>query len=245
MSRAICCALLLLALAAPAAANPVLHGTWSAAEVNGRPLVVVFNPDGSGKVNGEPMRWQTLGQLLAIQQNGQVASYGFQVEGGKLSVSGGDLAGIAVLTRGTAAADAAKRKAATQTVKAGSKSSQSSGNGQELVGKWCNAAQFAANNGGGSSRMECFELRPDGSYVYRYEGSMSANAPGMYGGSASQSSDAGRWSYSGNQLTARSQSGKTYQYTLEKRNHPKNKRDPMICLNGTCYVTYYNKPAWQ
>jgi len=27
-------------------------------------------------------------------------------------------------------------------------------------------------------------------------------------------------------------------------NHPKNKRDPMICLNGECYVSYYNKPAW-
>ena len=30
----------------------------------------------------------------------------------------------------------------------------------------------------------------------------------------------------------------------EKRNHPKNKRDPMICLNGECYVTFSNKPPW-
>jgi len=41
-----------------------------------------------------------------------------------------------------------------------------------------------------------------------------------------------------------SRSGKVSSYALEKRNHPKNKRDPMICLDGTCYVTYYNKPAW-
>jgi hypothetical protein len=27
------------------------------------------------------------------------------------------------------------------------------------------------------------------------------------------------------------------------RRIPKNKRDPMICLNGACYVTFYNKPA--
>ena len=73
---------------------------------------------------------------------------------------------------------------------------------------------------------------------------MSANAPGMSGGTASQASDAGRWSYNGAQLTAQSRSGKVSSYTLEKRNHPKNKRDPMICLDGTCYVTFYNKPAW-
>ncbi len=35
----------------------------------------------------------------------------------------------------------------------------------------------------------------------------------------------------------------TYVYTLEKRNHPKNK-DPMIVLNGQPFVTYYNKPPW-
>lgn len=119
-----------------------------------------------------------------------------------------------------------------------------SGNGQELVGKWCNMSQFTANNRGGSSRMECFQLNPDGTYTYAYEGSMSANAPGISGGTASQSSDAGRWTYRGDQLTAHSRNGKVATYTLEKRNHPKNKRDPMICLNGTCFVTYYNKPAW-
>ena len=66
----------------------------------------------------------------------------------------------------------------------------------------------------------------------------------MYGGTNSQSSDSGRWSYDGARLTAHSRTGKVASYALEKRNHPKNKRDPMICLDGKCYVTYYNKPAW-
>lgn len=48
----------------------------------------------------------------------------------------------------------------------------------------------------------------------------------------------------GARLTAHSRSGKVASYALEKRNHPKNKRDPMICLDGQCYVTFYNKPAW-
>lgn len=92
--------------------------------------------------------------------------------------------------------------------------------------------------------MECFQLDADGSYAYSYEGSMSASAPGMHGGTASQSSDSGRWRYDGERLTAQSRSGKVASYALEKRNHPRNKRDPMICLDGTCYVTFYNKPAW-
>ncbi len=239
--RAIASLVVLLAVAFHAHANPALHGTWSAAEVNGRPLVVTFDARGGGKINGQAMRWQTLGPLLAIEQNGETASYSFEVRGNKLLVSGGDLSGTATLTRGTAAADAANgrqpKQAATPAAKA------PSGNGQELVGKWCKMSTTTTNIGG-SSRMGCFELKPDGTYTYNYQGSMSANTPGMSGGTASQSSDAGRWKVSGNQLTAQSQRGTVNTYALEKRNHPKNKRDPMICLDGECYVTYYNKPAW-
>jgi hypothetical protein len=235
-------ALLVIAFvfAVHAHANPALHGTWSAAEVNGRPLIVTFKADNNGTVNGQPMQWQTLGSMLFVQQNGQTMGYGFEVKDGKLTVGGGDLASPATLTKGTAAADAAKAKQPkVASAKEGISSVSAKSGGQELVGKWCNLAQFNANRGG-SSRMECFELKADGTYLYNYEGSMS----GTTGSTASQSSDAGRWSYDGAQLTAQSRNGKTSNYALEKRNHPKNKRDPMICLNGTCYVTYFNKPAW-
>jgi hypothetical protein len=242
--RVLAALLLLLAFALPAQANPALHGTWSAASVNGRPLVVSFEAGGAGKINGAPMQWQTLGKLLFIQQNGQVASYSYDVQGEKVLVSGGDLAGIATLSRGTAAADAARKNAAAQPKAAQGGAPAGPSDGRELVGKWCQMSTFTANRGGGSQRSACFELRADGSYVYQYEGSMSANAPGMWGGTSSQSSDAGRWSSNGAQLTAHSRSGKVSTYQLEKRNHPKNKRDPMICLDGTCYVTFYNKPAW-
>jgi hypothetical protein len=232
-----------LFFATMAQASPALHGTWSAA-VDGQPLVVTFDANGGGKVNGTPMQWQALGRLLFIQQQGQQAvSYSFQVQDGKLTVGGGDLSSIVVLTPGTKAADAAKAKQ-PKTATAAAAASSASGNGQELVGKWCLMSTFTANAGGGSQRSTCFELRPDGTYTYRHEGSMSANAPGMWGGTSSQSSDAGRWQVKGNQLVAQSQRGTTSSYTLEKRNHPKNKRDPMICLNGECYVTFYNKPAW-
>lgn len=118
-----------LLASASALANPALHGTWSAASVNGRPLKVEFAADKSGKINGQPMRWDTLGGALFIQQNGQTAAYGFKVEGDRLNVSGGDLKQPATLTKGTGAYD--KAIAAVAPAKAGGQSS--SGNGQELV----------------------------------------------------------------------------------------------------------------
>jgi len=229
--------LLAVALVTHAHAQSPLLGTWSIA-IDGQPLVVTFENGGTGKVNGQPMKWQTFGQLLFVQQQGQQAvTYSFQVQGDKLNVSGGDLKGVATLTRGTAAADAAKKQQAAKAAKG--PAAAASGNGQELVGKWCKMSTFSANSGG-SQRSTCFELKADGTYLYQHESSMSATT----GATASQSADAGRWKVSGNQLTAQSRSGSVNTYTLEKRNHPKNKRDPMICLNGECYVTFYNKPAW-
>jgi hypothetical protein len=235
--------LLVLALwlwAGAALANPSLHGTWSVA-VDGQPLVVTFNGDGSGTINDAPMRWQTMLRLLFVQQHGgQVVTYSFTAQGDRLALSGGDLPGIVTLTRGTAAAQAAQaaQKAAAPPAEAGA------GGGRELVGRWCKVTNFNANAGGGTQNSACFELRADGTYVYQQEGSMSAQAPGMWGGTSSQSSDAGRWSVQGNRITAHSRSGQVNSYTLEKRNHPRNPRDPMICLDGECYATFYARPPW-
>ena len=79
-------ALALYATIAIAAYNPALVGTWSAANVQGQPLLVEFAADGAGKLNGAPMKWSTLGGALFVQQNGQVANYGFKVQGDKLLV---------------------------------------------------------------------------------------------------------------------------------------------------------------
>ncbi len=225
----------LLLASAPALANPALHGTWSAV-VNGQPMVVSFAAGGGGTVDGQPMRWQTMGPVLFIEQDGDVATYQFQVQKQQLSVSGGIFSGTVTFARGTAAAKSAKGAPGGPAA--------ASGGGQELIGKWCKGGAFGASSGGGSSSMTCFELRGDGSYSYQHEGSISAYSSGMYGGSASQSSDAGRWSVSGNRFTARSQGGQVNTYTLEKRNHPKNPRDPMLCLDGDCYTTYFQRAPW-
>src|SRR5688572_23343195 len=151
------------------------------------------------------MQWQTLMKMLFVQVQGeQTQTYSFEVKEGKLSVSGGDFAGIVTFTKGTAAADAARAAAAVVPAKAGTPSTAGTAStAQELVGKWCKMSTTTTNTGG-SQRSTCFELRPDGTYTYQHEGSMSAQAPGMWGGTASQSGDAGRWKVSGNQLTAQS-----------------------------------------
>ena len=246
--RTILFALTLALFAASAAANPALLGTWSAAEVQGKPLLVEFAAGGNGKVNGAPMRWSTLGGALFVQQNGQVANYGFKVVGDKLQLYVANSAQPATLSKGSAAYDAAMAKQPKQAAaQAGGAQGAGAGssNGQELVGKWCDMHTMMSTQGqGGSSRMACMELKADGTYAYNAESSRSVNTSTMYGGTNSQSSDSGRWSYDGARLTAHSRTGKVASYALEKRNHPKNKRDPMICLDGTCYVTYYNKAAW-
>lgn len=240
--------LLCLLLAGPVSAAPALQGTWSAV-VDGNPLTVVFGAGGGGAVDGQPMHWQVMGQMLFVEVQGEVATYQFETTGDALAVSGGDFAGVVTFTRGAAGARKASSAApatgsASQTAARQADARQTgAGSGPELVGKWCKGGSFSANAGGGSSSMTCFELKADGSYSYEHEGSISAYAPGMWGGTASSSADSGHWRLDGKHLVAQSRGGSTTRYLLEKRNHPRN-RDPMLCLDGDCYTTYWQKRPW-
>lgn len=215
-----------------------LAGTWNG-NVMGTPLSLTLDGRGSGQVDGRPIRYQVMGRLLVIEDRGEVTSYGFEVQGNRLQVGGGQLPGVVTLTRGSAPARAA---AAPQNT-APAAAAATGGAPRDLVGRWCKASSFTANAGGGSQSSACFELRADGSYVYGSERSASAYGGGMWGGTTAGGGDAGRWSATGNSITAHSNSGSTTTYRLEKRNHPKN-RDPMLCLDGDCYVTYYQRAPW-
>ena len=111
-------------------------------------------------------------------------------------------------------------------------------NPRDLVGKWCYQANVQAQGGGRMSNI-CFTLNGDG--TYEYYGETSSSNP--YGGAASQTSDNGRWSATATSLTARSSSGKSVTYTLERRNHPKT-GDPMLMVDGDAFVTFYRKEPW-
>lgn len=218
--------------ASTAWANPALTGTWSGT-VDGQALSVTFDGKGAGQMQGRPIRYQVQGALLAVEDEGEVALYQFAVQGNRLQVSGGQLPGVVSFKRGVAAAAASPAPAAPNNANLA----------QALVGKWCKSSSFSANAGGGSQSSACFELRGDGTYAYGSERSASAYGGGAWGGTTGSSGDAGRWSATGTSLTAHSNSGQTSTYRLERRNHPKN-RDPMLCLDGDCYVTYFQKAPW-
>lgn len=233
-SLATFCLATLLCAPIGAAANPALTGTWSGT-LQGNPLSLTLDGKGGGRVDGRPIRYQVAGSLLMVEDRGEVAAYQFQIKGDQLQVAGGQLPGVLTLTRGNQAAVAGSKAPAAAP--------SASGLRPELVGKWCKASSFTANAGGGSQSSACFELRGNGTYVYGAERSASAYGGGMWGGTSGSSGDAGRWSASEASITAQSNSGQTSTYRLEKRNHPKN-RDPMLCLDGECYVTFWQKAPW-
>ena len=231
-----------LAACAIAFANPALTGTWSG-NVDGQRFTATFDGKGGGNVDGRPIRYMVQGQMLYVEDKGAVTGYMFQVQGDQLAVAGGVLPGVVTMARGTG-----ENLASAMPNRPGFGGGAGGSNGgggvaQDLVGKWCKMSNFSANAGGGSSSSACFELRGDGSYVYGSERSMSAYAPGAWGGTSGSSSDAGRWTASGSSITAHSRSGQVSTYQLERRNHPKN-RDPMVCLDGECYVTYFRRNPW-
>ena len=216
-------------------ANPALTGAWTAL-IDGQRVNATFDSKGGGQVDGRPIRYQVKGNMLLVEDKGEVAMYQFQVQGSQLMVAGGQLPGMVTFSRGTIAATPQQQQAA--------QGGGGRGGAAELVGKWCKGSSFTANAGGGSQSSACFELRADGSYTYGSERSASAYGGGMWGGTSGSSGDSGRWTATATSITAHSRSGQVSTYQLEKRNHPKNRRDPMLCLDGDCYTTAWSRQPW-
>lgn len=233
--RAIICAVLLCLATALTAAASTLLGTWRGS-LDGEAITLVLRGDGGGSLDGVPIRYQVIGNQLLVEVKGDVLAYTFQQQSEQMTVTGGDLEVPVLFVRGGAAPAVAQPQTAMTPAPQGAMEAA-------MAGKWCYVASFSANQGGGSQSSRCFNLGADGRYTYESESSMSAYSPGMWGGTSSSAADSGRWSVSGGRITAQSDSGSTNVYALEKRNHPRN-RDPMLCLDGDCYVTQYQKAPW-
>ncbi len=227
---------LLFWMASFAATAADLNGIWRGT-VNGEAAVLELRGDGTGAFSGAALHWQVQLGMLFLESDGEVQAYSFSVDGNRMTVAGGDLTGPVTLERGKAAAGSAKPKAAPGSA---------AGVRPELAGKWCYLGSFSANMGGGSQSEKCFELRTDGTYSYHSESSISAYSngnSGLWGGTSSSNNDQGRWTATASSLTAQSSNGGTVTYPIQLRNHPKT-RDPMICLDGDCYVTQWQKVPW-
>jgi len=200
-----------------------LTGKWQ-----GPQGIVQINADGSMLIQGVPYRYSVQGSTLTLIGNDGTLPVPYQLDGDALTVT---LGGQVVTLKRLGAESAAQAEA-------------SGGVAAELVGKWCYFSSFSATAGGGSMTDECFTLFPDGTYQYHREGSISAYAPNVYGATASQTDDTGTWRLSGTTVTVVSRTQGTNTYTLEKRNHPKT-GDPMVCLDGRCFVTYHQRAPWR
>ena len=205
----------------PAAATPTaaasIVGTWRNAQGYAR-----FNSDGTGELDGMPGRYEIRGNQLTLIGAQGTGTLAFELRGDVLTLM---VNGVAVKL------DRAKEEPGGGGGTGGVR--------PELVGKWCWMTQTNVLNGARQSNR-CLTLNGNGSYLY--EGLTDSYGPN--GGATGQSSDAGTWTATENTITAHSRSGKTVTYRLEKRNHPKNVRDPMIVLDGQPFVTFYNKPPW-
>lgn len=203
-------------------------GVWS-----GNGETIEFNKNGQCLYAGQALSYQLSGNTITLQTAQGSAAMNYSLSGNQLTLSvNGQSFTYSRGGAGTAGAGQAQPAAAGNKRVA-----------QELVGKWC-WTNVTSTNSGGRISERCITLNGDGSYQYEAESSMSVNTNAYAGGTNSQSSDRGTWSYDGVRIYYNSQAGQgSGSYLLEKRNHPKNS-DPMIVLDGETYVTYYQKPRW-
>lgn len=210
----------------PAKTPTGIVGTWT-----GNTGKFIFYEDGTGTGNGSQMKYSLNGNAITMSDNTGTYTLNYTITGNTLTMTGSG--GSITFTRGD--------------VNTSAGNNNTGGNSQQLVGKWCyltsnyNSLYNASNS---SFTNECFTLKDDGTYTYSFESNRSTNTPGVYGYSNNSDSDQGTWSYDGgNKLTVNSAKSGTKIYTIEKKNHPKNK-DPMIFIEGRGYVTYFNKTPW-
>ncbi len=198
-----------------------LVGRWQGPEG-----VVQINENATIIISGETYRYAVTGNIIMVAGSDGSLPIPFELKGDTLTVSvSGQLQSLKRI----------KEEAAGKGSAGGVKT--------ELVGKWCYFANVTANAGGGRMTDECFTLNADGTYQYYRESSSSAYASGIYGGTASQTSDSGRWSATETSITAQSRNGQTNTYALEKRNNKNN--DAMLCLDGQCFATAYQRAPWR
>jgi hypothetical protein len=217
--RAILALSLVLLVAAGAQAQAGVVGSWQSPDSE-----VVIKADGSLTIDGTPFRYTIAGNVFTLIGSDGALPMPFELKGDQMSVL---INGQVVVMHRKAPGAPAGGAPAGQ------------GQGGELAGKWCYLSNVTASNGGRMSD-ECFTLYANGTYQYYNETSSS----GPNGGSASQQRDSGTWAVNGSSLTVNSRSQGRTAYALTKRNHPKN-NDPMLCLDGRCFVTYGPKPPWR
>lgn len=76
-----------------------LTGLWQNSQF-GYQMTLMLNADGSGEFDGEMIKYTSQANKLSLIQDGQTTVYTFVLQGNNLTLSGGDLDGSIVFTKG-------------------------------------------------------------------------------------------------------------------------------------------------
>ncbi len=119
-----------------------IHGLWQNNEF-GYEMTLILNQDGSGELDGEPIRFAEKGNVLAITSGDKTTDYNFNLKGDALALSGGDLEKPITFSR--KGKDTSSQTTVTDAA--------FSATDKKLLGLW-------------SGNGEMIEFKPDGTCVY-------------------------------------------------------------------------------
>jgi hypothetical protein len=113
-----------------------LLGSW---QTKGSDLVVrvTFNPDGTGMLDGTPIKYSVRGTQLTVNEEGTINNYTFKLSGDELVVSGGDLdAPLTFVRQGTGKGLGGHRSKAGVDSQNSQQNSDTKPKENGLVGRW-------------------------------------------------------------------------------------------------------------
>lgn len=119
-------------IGAKAQQSAKLTGIWQNSQF-GYQMTLMLNGDGSGEFDGEMIKYTTQANKLSLVQDGQTTVYTYVLQGNSLTLSGGDLDGNIMFTKGGTQNTQAIQNQTPQTVQQQNTSSQ---NANEVIGVW-------------------------------------------------------------------------------------------------------------
>jgi hypothetical protein len=119
--------------AAPARRQqPALAGEWEGAYA-GQRLALALKADGTGTLNGQPFSYTVRGRNLVAEAGGEIYLYSFNLEGDRLTISGGVFEGSSVTFTRKGAAPGGGGGAVSSGPGGGRRAANAGGG---LVGRW-------------------------------------------------------------------------------------------------------------
>lgn len=173
-----------------------LVGIWQNSQF-GYQMTLLLNADGSGEFDGETIKYTNQANKLSLVQNGQTTVYTYVLQGNNLTLSGGDIEGNIVFTRGSGQnTQPMQTQAQAATIQPQAGGAQ---NGNDVIGVW-------------SGNGESIEFKSNGQCVYLGNTFQYQVSQGHITLATSQGNIMMAYSIKGNQITLTA-NGQQFTYT--------------------------------